>query len=73
MDYPTLKIFLDVVDEALPQLVVAGGFHSGAGLTRQQFNLFMDSTVEAASRLAAACEQLNYLYAAAGEGGSVLH
>ena len=73
MDYPTLKIFLDVVDEALPQLVVAGGFHSGAGLTQQQFNLFMETTVEAAGRLAASCEQLNYLYAAAGEGGAVLH
>ena len=73
MDYPTLKIFLDVVDEALPQLVVAGSFHSGAGLTRQQFSLFMETTVEAASRLIAACERLNYLYAAIGEDGSVLH
>ena len=73
MDYPTLKIFLDVVDEALPQLVVAGGFHSGAGLSREQFNHFMDTTVEAAGRLAVACEQLNYLYGTAGEGGSVLH
>jgi hypothetical protein len=73
MDYPTLKIFLDVVDEALPQLVVAGSCHSAAGLSQRQFNHFIATTVEAAGRLVGACEQLNYLYGGAEQGSSLLH
>lgn len=64
MDYPTLKIFLDVVDEALPQLVVAAVCPSAAGLSQSQFCLFMDTAVEATGHLAEGCEQLHYLYAA---------
>jgi hypothetical protein len=73
MDYPTLKIFLDVADEALPQLVVAGWCHSAAGLSQRQFSDFIAITVEATSQLLAACEQLNYLYGAAEPGASQLH
>ncbi|MCB1700977.1 MAG: YbjN domain-containing protein [Halioglobus sp.] len=73
MDYPTLKIFLDVVDEALPQLVVAGVCHPVAGLSPEQFNLFIQATVEATGHLAAACEQLAYLYGAADQGPVRLH
>ena len=73
MDYPTLKIFLDVVDDALPQLVVAGHFHSGEGVSQGQFTQFMAATVEATSHLAASCEQLNYLYASTENGRALLH
>ncbi|MDH5173414.1 MAG: YbjN domain-containing protein [Gammaproteobacteria bacterium] len=73
MDYPTLKIFLDVVDEAFPRLVVAGSFHSGVGLSQSQFTHFIETTVEAAGQLAVACEQLNYLYGGAEQGSSLLH
>ena len=73
MDYPTLKIFLDVVDEALPQLVVAGSFLSEAGLSQAQFDQFIAITVEATGQLALNCEQLNYLYAEPESGRSLLH
>jgi len=73
LDYPTLKIFLDVVDEALPQLVVAGSCHSAAGLSQRQFSHFIATTVEATGRLVAACEQLNYLYTTPEQGSSLLH
>lgn len=73
MDYPTLKIFLDVVDEALPQLVAAGVCHSAAGLSAGQFKQFIDTTVEATGHLAAVCEQLSYLYGATESGPMQLH
>ena len=73
MDYPTLKIFLDVVDEALPQLVVAAMCPAGAGLSRSQFKLFVATTLEAAAHLAQSCEQLNYLYTAPESGEPMLH
>jgi hypothetical protein len=73
MDFPTLKIFLDVVDEALPQLVVAGSFHSGVGLSQAQFDHFIALTVAATAELAEACAQLNYLYSGADPGPSMLH
>ena len=73
LDYPTLKIFLDVVDEALPQLVVAGHYPSAVGLSQSQFSHFVGITVEATGQLAAGCEQLNYLYDAPEQGRSLLH
>ena len=77
MDYPTLKIFLDMVDDALPQLVVAGNLPMGSHLTREQFVHFIAITVEATTQLAEACGQLEYLFtedaAADHAGGSVLH
>ena len=74
MEFPTLKIFLDVVDDALPQLVVAGSCQLAAGLSQEQFSHFVASTVEAAGQLVAACGQLNYLYSDdAEQGGSLLH
>jgi hypothetical protein len=73
MDYPTLKIFLDVVDEALPQLVMASNCPAGAGVTQGQFNLFVATTIEAAAHLAEGCEQLNYLYSAPESSQPMLH
>ena len=63
MDYPTLKIFLDVVDDATPQLVMAGVFPGQAGLTLNQFAQFVSSTMDATRQLAAECLQLDYLFA----------
>ena len=73
MDYPTLKIFLDLVDDALPQLVVAGSCLSAVGLSRDQFELFITTTVEATSHLVAACEQLSYLYLPSDSERRMLH
>jgi hypothetical protein len=63
MDYPTLKIFLDVVDDATPQLVMAGILPTQAGLTLEQTAHFISMTMDATRRLAAECLQLDYLFA----------
>lgn len=65
MDYPTLKLFQDVVDDATPQLVAAGTVLSGAGLTLEQFAGFVANTVTATRALAEECQQLSYLFAEA--------
>ncbi len=70
MDYPTLKIFLDVVDDATPQLVVAGVLPAGGGISAEQFREFVRITTEGTSRLAAECEQLDYLFASPGPAGT---
>lgn len=69
MDFPTLKLFLDVVDDATPQLVAAGWFPTEAGLTLKQLALFVATTIGATRQLAAECLQLDYLFTPA-EGGA---
>ncbi len=62
MDYPTLKVFLDVVDDATPQLVMAGVQPTQAGLTLAQCANFISTTMDATRQLAAECLQLDYLF-----------
>jgi hypothetical protein len=71
MDYPTLKLFVDVVDDATPQLVAAGTLPTAAGLTLKQFAHFVAATVAATRRLAAECLQQDYLFPAADDGGAM--
>ena len=73
MDFPTLKIFLDIVDEAMPQLVVAGLCQVAAGLSQRQFEHFIATTIEGTGLLAEGCGQLNYLFGAADTGSAMLH
>ena len=73
MDYPALKVFLDVVDDALPQLIVAASFPAQAGLSRSQFDLFVGMTIEAGGHLARSCEQLGYLYSGPESDEPMLH
>ena len=61
MDFPTLKIFLDVVDDATPQLVMAGVLPLNQ-LELTQFAQFVSATMEATRTLAAECLQLDYLF-----------
>ncbi len=68
MDYPTVKVFLDIADEAVPQLVIAGLFPTAAGLTRDQFAAFVALTLEETRQLAGECLQVDYLFAEP-EGG----
>jgi len=63
MDYPILKVFLDVVDDATPQLVMAGVLPTQSGLTLAQCAHFLSSTMEATRQLAGECLQLDYLFA----------
>ncbi|MEM7691724.1 MAG: YbjN domain-containing protein [Pseudomonadota bacterium] len=77
MDYPTLKIFLDVVDDATPQLVIAAVFPSKSGLSLSQCAQFVSSTCEATRKLCAECLELDFLFAegqrAAAMPKSALH
>ncbi len=77
MDYPTLKLFQDVVDDATPQLVAAGTCLGGAGLNLEQFADFVATTIRVTRQVAAECLQLNYLFAQADPdvlpGSSALH
>ncbi|MFT7287851.1 MAG: hypothetical protein ACI87W_001966 [Halieaceae bacterium] len=63
MDYPILKVFLDIVDDATPQLVMAGVLPTQAGLTLAQCAQFLSSTMDATRQLAAESLQLDYLFA----------
>jgi len=68
MDYPTLKVFLDIGDETVPQLVVAGVQLTGSGLSFEQFSAFVAMTLEETRQLAEACLQLDYLFAEPDRG-----
>lgn len=63
MDYPILKIFLDVVDDATPQLVIAGVVQTHAGLTLEQTAQFISTCMDATRQLADECLELDYLFA----------
>jgi len=77
MDYPNLKVFLDVVDDETPQLVVSAHLLSGAGVAQRQFDEFVVNTIDAARLLADECLNLDYLFAETGRprvgGGSSVH
>mgnify|MGYP006422321135 CR=1 FL=1 len=62
MNYPTLKVFLDIVDDATPQLVIAGTLPTGAGLNEAQCAAFISLTMESTRQLAAECLALDYLF-----------
>lgn len=77
MDYPQLKLFQDVVDDATPQLVIAGTLLGSAGVNLEQFATFVANIVTATRELGKECLQLNYLFAQATgnerPGSSALH
>ncbi len=77
MEYPTLKIFLDIVDDATPQLVAASIFPGNEGLTQGQFNHFIAIAMQATLHLAEECLRLDYLFSEDGstrqQPRSVLH
>ena len=73
MDYPTLKIFLDVADDIVPQLVVASHLHAGAGITPAQFRQFVSLYMEAAGHLAGGCLHMDYLFTEAAADRTLLH
>jgi hypothetical protein len=61
IDYPTLKLFLDIVDDAMPQLVAGSMWLTGAGIDEAQFRLFMNTAIEAMRQLATESVHLDYL------------
>lgn len=63
MDYPLLKLFLDIVDDATPQLVVSAIYPGAAGMTQAQFADFLAAGLQATRELATECLRLDYLFA----------
>ena len=61
MNYPTLKIFVDVVDDNLPRLMICNTLQLGAGLTSAQLHLFMTTAIAAMKQLYGECEQAGFL------------
>lgn len=61
MSYPTLKIFVDVVDDNLPRLMICDSIHIKAGLTFEQLELFVTSAVSSIKQLYGECEQAGFL------------
>lgn len=61
MQYPSLKAFLDVTDDSLPRLVVGHTVFTKAGLSVEQFLLFVNTTIAATHEVIAECERQGYL------------
>ncbi|MFA5629901.1 MAG: YbjN domain-containing protein [Porticoccaceae bacterium] len=60
--YPTLKLFLDIVDDAVPQLVAGATALTGAGISVDQFTLFVSTSLDAVAALAEELQQMDCLY-----------
>lgn len=56
MNYPGLKLFLDVSDDSLPRLVLCDTLYTEAGLNAAQFELFLARTREAIEAALAECQ-----------------
>ena len=63
-NYPTLKLFLDIVDDAVPQLVAGATALTGAGISADQFALFISTSLDAVAALAGELQQMDCLYQA---------
>lgn len=61
MSFPSLKVFLDVVDEDTPRLVLADTLLTGAGVSFEQFSFFLKVTLEQVHKVVADCQQQGYL------------
>lgn len=61
VNHPNLKLFLDVVDDGSPQLVVSAFFPTGQGIAQGQFNLLVSSVIRSTSEIIRECNSLKYL------------
>lgn len=73
INYPTLKLFLDIVDDALPQLAAGSTVLSGAGLDENQFALFVSTTQDMTTRLAAELSEIDFLLPDEQERAPAVH
>ena len=62
MDYINLKVFIDVVDDATPQLVIMTQLPCAAGIAQAQFAEFVSTTIDGKRVLAEECLRLDYLF-----------
>ncbi|MFA5493249.1 MAG: YbjN domain-containing protein [Porticoccaceae bacterium] len=66
-NYPTLKLFLDIVDDAMPQLVAGATALTGAGISSEQFILFVTTAQDLMTRLTGELGELDFLLPEDGE------
>lgn len=62
LQYPTLKLFLDILDDSVPRLVASDTLLTGAGATFEQMHYFLTITAEATRSLVAECLELDLLF-----------
>ncbi|PSJ48285.1 YbjN domain-containing protein [Zobellella taiwanensis] len=61
MNYPSLKVFVDIVDDNLPRLIVADYLHTQAGMEQHQFQWIVQQTMMATQQLVQELAELGYL------------
>ena len=61
MNYPNLKVFVDIVDDNLPRLIVADYMHTQAGIDQGQFTWIVQQTVIATQQLLFEINELGFL------------
>ncbi|MGO4998907.1 YbjN domain-containing protein [Oceanisphaera sp. W20_SRM_FM3] len=61
MNYPGLKVFVDIVDDNLPRLIVADYLHTQAGIDETQFIWIVQQTVMATQQLLFEIGELGFL------------
>ncbi|MBU3825556.1 MAG: YbjN domain-containing protein [Candidatus Oceanisphaera merdipullorum] len=61
MNYPGLKVFVDIVDDNLPRLIVADYLHTQAGIDESQFIWIVQQTVMATQQLLFEIGELGFL------------
>src|SRR5690606_42165646 len=62
MAFPGLKVFLDVDDESLPRLIACDLLLGRAGISFDQFILFVQATVDGTIQLLDECLQASCLF-----------
>ena len=71
--YPTLKLFLDVVDDGMPQLVAGATALTGAGIDADQFTLFVSTAQDMTTRLAAEVADMDFFLPFERERATATH
>lgn len=61
MEYPSLKLFLDVNDDSMPRLVACDLLLGRRGVTFEQFLYFVQATLDATVQLLEDCQQADWL------------
>lgn len=69
-NYPSLKLFLDIVDDAMPQLVAGSTVLTGAGISAEQFTLFVSTAQDMMTRLTGELGELDFLLPEEGESAA---
>lgn len=61
MNYPSLKVFVDIIDDNLPRLIVASYLHTQAGINEAQFSGIVQQTILATQQLLFEITELGFL------------